>query len=668
MKVLRLLVFTLLFAASALAQNAPVPLINQLTPVSAAPGSGAFTLQIIGYGFNGSSVVYWNRSARPTTYLSPNLLEASISAGDIATASTATVTVNTPAPGGGTSNPLFFPIRNANASVAFGRRDIPVKAAVALNTGDFNEDGKLDVVYSEDEPTLQVLLGNGNGTFQPAISAPTQEGASSLVVGDFNGDGHVDLVSGLMCSAELLLGDGTGHFADSAPFNVNDCNVVFFAAADFNGDGKLDLSITGPVYNGSGFSVYLGNGDGTFQPGTALNKTPGNGYGKPAVADFNRDGVLDVAIPDYPTNVDVFLGHGDGTFDPPVAYSSSLGGNGLIAADINGDGTLDLISDFVEVLLGNDNGSFTDAGGVNVGIVGSGNFAVADLNGDGFLDVATNTVNGSYPPLNYLSVLLGNSNGTSFQPPLVFPDLTGAGYTHDDSWPGDFNDDGKIDFIGVVLEPELSLMLQDSFQIAPLSLTFNDQKVHTTSRYQAVILTNIGDNVLQVSSVQITGTNASDFAATNNCGGGIQPHTTCTVKVTFTPTDYFERTATLSVTAKNQGAPLTVTLSGTGVGTTLQVSPQALNFSTVPVNTKKTKEVSITNLTSRGIQISSIAISGAAYSQINSCPGTIPSQGGCLMIVTFYPRSEGTFTGAVTITSSDPGSPHIVTLSGVGSQ
>src|SRR5205823_211361 len=136
--------------AMATAQTNPVPLISQpLVPDAIAPGSAGFTLTVNGTGFVSGSVVNWNGSARATTFVNSSQLTASILASDIATASTASVTVVNPSPGGGTSNIVFFPITTSTSSVSFTTSDYATGLAPSVVTvGDFNGDSKLDLAVS----------------------------------------------------------------------------------------------------------------------------------------------------------------------------------------------------------------------------------------------------------------------------------------------------------------------------------------------------------------------------------------------------------------------------------------------------------------------------------------------------------------------------------------
>src|SRR5882757_5114249 len=144
----RLFLLVLVFVGLAtFAVANPLPLVNQpLSPTAAAPGGSGFSLSVSGTGFVNGAVVNWNGSPRTTTFVSQTHLQAAVRAADIATARTASITVTNPAPGGGVSNAVFFPVSSPTASLSFTLSSISFGVMpVAVTVGDFNGDKKMDL-------------------------------------------------------------------------------------------------------------------------------------------------------------------------------------------------------------------------------------------------------------------------------------------------------------------------------------------------------------------------------------------------------------------------------------------------------------------------------------------------------------------------------------------
>jgi hypothetical protein len=320
------------------------------------------------------------------------------------------------------------------------------------------------------------MLGNGDGTFQPVVTYLS--GGSDLLsvtVADVNNDGKLDILVGNgctiisegICSAEggagVLLGNGDGTFRPavnygSGGFALYQMKVV---VADVNGDGKADLvtlngcaSSCDPIGPPQGsVGVLLGNGDGTFQKSVAY-ATGGYFANSLAVSDLNRDRRLDVVVTNncgdsniggctIPGPVGVLLGNGDGTFQSAVPYASGGQGPSSVAvADVNSDGEPDLVvaGGVVGVLLGRGDGTFSAAA-----TYGSGSYyrlAIADVDGDGRPDLVLANWNCSSSYVGCISVMPGNGDGT-FQNAVNFS----MGIEADSLAVADLNGDNKPDVV-----------------------------------------------------------------------------------------------------------------------------------------------------------------------------------------------------------------------------
>jgi hypothetical protein len=446
-----------------------VPFLNQpLVPASVLPGSSGLTLKVSGTGFVSGATIDFNGAPLTTTFIDSGHLSALLPATDVATAKTASVKVVNPASGGGASNVVFFQVAAPQSTVSFANAPnspLQISEPFALATADFNEDGKPDLAVAGGV-RLYVMLSNGDGTFTPALNSPNPMPSppyndfgspytGPLTVGDFNHSGHAGLaVSEFQNEAAVIfLGYGNGTLLpSSAAFAYSPGSpMMAIQAADFNGDGNLDLALINGL---NGMSVVdLGYGKGAFN--TAGNLSTGSGV---TVGDFNGDGKLDVAVSDG-GGVIVSLGNGDGTFTPtrgsPV--SAGIGLTSIFAADFNGDGKLDLaLTDYsgnaVLVLLGNGDGTFQSPISTAVGHDPI-TMVIGDFNHDGKLDLAT----ANYGD-NTVTLLLGNGDGT-------FTQASGSPYAvgkqPDSIAAADFNGDGKLDLaVGNGLDGTVSILLQ----------------------------------------------------------------------------------------------------------------------------------------------------------------------------------------------------------------
>jgi hypothetical protein len=530
-----------------------------------------------------------------------------------------------------------------------------------LALADFNLDGKLDfAVGSNTGPLVTVALGNGDGTFRAGVNYGFVEGygVDQIVAARLGNDGNLDIVEADPNNRELHVMLGNSHGVLGAPSTIPICGIPWWVAAgDVNGDGKPDIVAIAGANSGCGVAdnsvaVLLGNGNGTFQTPVyySIGNNDSNNSGFGAVValaaltanrgldivvsnydgslsvllnqgsgifgaatvitgvtgtseyiltgDFNRDGKLDLALPDYGNNtVKILLGKGNGAFQAPASVPDvPQGPSGLTVGDFDKDGKLDLAvtagsiaggGGGAAVFLGNGDGTFTfsanyswDPGSLGQGAPGTApaDLTTADVNGDGNLDLLIplgnthdwTTCNCGEEAGNLgMVVLLGNGDGT-FVEDSAGPFLVGW-----DSYQvvaGDFNNDGVAD--AAVLQragngnygaaPFVTMLINNTqpVGVSPLSLRYAAQTVGAIGKAQTVILTNNQTTALAISGVTVGGADPGDFPYKSACKATLAAGANCTIAVAFKPAATGSRTASLSI---DDGAGTqTVSLSGTG--------------------------------------------------------------------------------------------------------
>lgn len=585
----------------------------------------------------------------------------------------------------------------------------------SLLTADFNHDGKTDLVFNTLDSgatvKVQTMLGHGDGSFAAPVATtlgPGEVGAPLPTIGvaDFNGDGFADVATIQSGEAVVLIGAGDGtfeapvsYFAGQAPLSIG--------LGDFNADGKADVASCGS----SGIGMLLGKGDGTLQPVTFQNPGPSPNAGPACpitiTADFNNDGATDLMF-----GVSLWLSNGDGTFNAfgnPVGLTVSP----KAAADLNGDGKLDLVaSDGVTVFLGNGDGTFSklasqvvsfqpswidpliwvDSNDQTSHITTNAVFAVDDFNGSGLPGIAMIVQNGiggeiSLPnplpapaPDFFLSATIPGLLGPGAQTTVTVKSKPISGFNKDvalscDGLPAGLTCSaspasitGATGAATVTISASSSATAgtypitftgtaggashgqtraitiassQDATtaHLAPLALGFGTQPVASSAApLQTANLTNAGAAILQLSSVSISGTNAADFSiSSNGCGTSVAALTSCPIVVAFLPTGGGSRSATLVVKDNATGGVQTVSLSGSGNDFTINTT-SALS-STVPAGTNA---------------MYSISVGGAGFTgQVNfKCSGA-PTAATCEVIPAFVTlNGSGTATATVTVVTA----------------
>jgi len=343
--------------------------------------------------------------------------------------------------------------------------DYALTATVTGPNGIASPTGTVSFLDTSDENSVldTATLGAGTPGFSwlNTLHVDVGNNPKGIAAADFNGDGIVDiaLADGWDTDVPILLGNGDGTFTAKSSVEVGGGSAAI-AVADFNGDGIPDLAITCPRISTinvatcpvvSTVNIYLGNGDGTFTAKSSL--ATGSWPNSVVVADFNGDGILDLAVANAPDEyggpltpyLTILLGNGDGTFT--AAPNAPAPGEPWVVSvgDFNGDGIPDLAfsnsyasNNSVSILLGNGDGTFTAAPGVATGN-GNNDVLVGDFNGDGKLDLALVYLDGHGNTI--LKMMMGNGDGTftaTPTSPITFPYSAGI-------WPGDFNGDGILD-------------------------------------------------------------------------------------------------------------------------------------------------------------------------------------------------------------------------------
>ena len=203
----------------------------------------------------------------------------------------------------------------------------------------------------------------------------------------------------------------------------------------------------------------------------------------------------------------------------------------------------------------------------------------------------------------------------------------------------------------------------------PKTLTaFATTAIGSTSTGKTITVTNLSTATLKIAGMSLNGANPGDFTQTNTCGASLAGGASCAVTVQFVPQASGSRTASVSINDSDPSSPQVVSVSGTG--TAISVSNKTLSFGSTKVGKSASKTVTVTNLGSAPVSVTSIAVSGTNagdFPQTNTCGGSIAGGTSCTITVTFTPTATGSRSATLTITDADPTSPQKVTLTGTGS-
>lgn len=440
--------------------------------------------------------------------------------------------------------------------------------AIAIGTGDFTGDGNLDIVDLTGYPCycLEVLPGNGDGTFGAGVVTlvPTKNGMYGLSAGDFNEDGKLDLVVSAFDLVYTFLGNGDGSFRLSNKTPVPETPTSIAIGQFRTGNKPLDLVIAAP----DGVSVLLGNGDGSFPSGATYGAWLPDGL---AVGDLNGDGNEDVVVTDvfYMNNlsasaITVLSGNGDGTLLPGVVYPAGVEVGNVAIGDVNGDGLPDLLAldgrGAIITLLNTGTVSFSPTAPLTfptelISTTSAPLTATLTNNGTSALTISSTSYTGK--PFH-----VQNNCPTSIAPggsciftATYFPTVAGV-------------NSGSITINNSASSKPQVILLQGTatqVNLQPTQLTFPATKNGSKSKPQKVQLTNVGSTAVDIITIAIgEGSDFRDFYQSNDCGTTVAAGASCTISVIFAP----RRTGTFSETVvvydNGGGSPQSVALTGTG--------------------------------------------------------------------------------------------------------
>ncbi len=433
-----------------------------------------------------------------------------------------------------------------------------------VSVGDFNNDKKLDLVVI-DGICVSVLLGNGDGTFQPPLEDCPPFTIAAIGVGDFNHDGDLDLATagsfGTASYVNILLGNGDGTFRQGESY-PGENSPQSIAVADLNGDGNVDFVVGNFEFNT--LSVLLGNGDGTFQPAVDYKAAFPTDV---IVADFNHDGKLDLAASDFGApggTAEVFLGNGDGTFQSGVSYPAGDELDSIAAGDFNGDHRTDLVvvdnnKNRVNVLLNTGEVTFAPTTPLNfpdqlVGATSPQQNVTLTNTGTNKLTISSITASSS-------AFHMTSTCGSSVAP-AAHCKITVA-----------FQPQGKGGVAGIIsirdsasTKPQVIELagVGTEVSVSPSALNFGSLKIGTKSNPVPVTVTNHGSAALNISSIKINLNASGNYSQTNDCGSQLAAGASCTINVTFAPVITGAIDAQLAITDDGGASPQIVPLTGKG--------------------------------------------------------------------------------------------------------
>ena len=361
----------------------------------------------------------------------------------------------------------------SNQTVNFSAKAFPTDVVI----GDFNEDSIWDlVVVCERSGTVEILLGDDNGTFTTISSHAVTQSCDPMrvVIGKFDNDSHLDLA--ITCSGahslSILFGTGDGRFTRSLDYSTDSSSPVFITSADLNRDGHQDFVVANKDSNSIG--IFMGNGDGSIQKQILYNTSQNSAPVWVAVGDLNNDNIPDLAVANFKGgNIGIYLGYGDGTFHYSMSHSTDNTSNPSSVAieDFDKDNSVDIAvlnsgTKNIAIFYGYGNGTFSSPIKYSMkrnSVLKS--LIVQDLNDDSILDIAvTNFIDGN----TNVGIFYGLGK-RRYLPAKMYTTYYPAEAAS--MIAKDFNEDGQMDFIlSISKRDKVVIMLTGEYEpLGPLT-------------------------------------------------------------------------------------------------------------------------------------------------------------------------------------------------------
>jgi phospholipase C len=676
----------------------PVPRIAlRLQPASGTPGGTDFTLVIDGTDFVAGASVKWNGVLRPTRFVSSTQVTATISASDVATAGTAWITVSNPPPGGGTSNPVSFPLTSRPPSVSGASSSsidlIQHIVYIVKENRTFDNyfgtfpgaDGATSGTTSTGQviplgraPDLGHDIAHGWDAARTAIDGGKMDQFDLLGQANVNGDYEAytqfkqeQIPNYFAYAQNFVLADNMFSSMPSSSFPNHLYSVAaqsggaFYTPKGGNGPIACDalpgetvpvLAPNGIISNQFPCFDFLTLADSLEQAGVSW-KYYAPGSGEPGYIWSALDAINHIrnsplwtehVVPDTQFVSDALNGN-----LPAVSWLvTGVGSEHPIFSVCNGENwTVNQINAVMQGPDWNSTAIFVtwdDFGGFYDHVAPP----ILDEYGLGprvpLLIISPYAKTGfiSHTQYEFSSVVKFIEERFGLQP-----------LTNRDTEANDTLD--SFDFTQPT-RPPFVLQTRTCPLLSTSNVRFGGQAVGTFSAADTVTLTNNQSSLLNISGVAVTG----DFAVKNGCGSSLDVGASCSLGITFVPTAIGTRTGKMQIADSDSNSPQTITLTGTG--SLLSVSPSNLSFPNVILgDTALARNIAISNHGSAPITISNMVIKGD-FSQSNNCGGSLDGGSTCFVQVSFSPTSSGLRNGVLAIYDPDPSSPQVVPMTGHG--